>query len=208
MSFDGRQESLKQVQSGEHRLRLWACTTLVPVHRAGNTLNCSWPSGMAILCHWERSNPHDPQAVRVCTLDGTDLGFIPQHLTQRFIFDTTFGRVDRVVGPGPQAGGLLGCRVTPCIPAAAAVVSDQIWQLCPCLAHQVTHTCPETACAKSGIQLAASCVHATQNRTSCCACRTCQPLTPQQTFRQCNHAGRCACRQTCRSCGLQLSHPL
>ena len=188
--------------------QLWGCAPLVPVHTASN---CSWRSGTAILCHWERSNVHDPQAVQVCTLDGTDLGFIPKHLTQRFISDTTFGRVDRIVGPGPQAGGLLGCRVShpllyhctccSCIPYLAALAVNT------CPVYQVTHTCPGSGTKGQASPEAASCIHAIQNRLSCCAC-VLAPLTTQQTPRQCimlagapvaRHAPAAACSLPTRS---------
>lgn len=48
-------------------------------------------------------NIYDPNAIRVRTLSGADLGFVPKELTVRFPYDTTFGHI-HYVGQVPESG--------------------------------------------------------------------------------------------------------
>lgn len=58
----------------------------------------------------EPDNPYDSNAVKVVTLDGLDLGYVPRTETAKFQFKTTFGHV---ISVGPAAdSGLSGVLVS------------------------------------------------------------------------------------------------
>ncbi|GAB5370396.1 hypothetical protein AAMO2058_001489300 [Amorphochlora amoebiformis] len=81
VSFDGRQEVLKSLLPGE-----------------------------VVTLEHEPNNPFDSAAVAVRTLNGTQLGYVPRGLTQRFKQSSmSFGVVESV-GANPE--GLLGLRVS------------------------------------------------------------------------------------------------
>ncbi|KAK9816032.1 hypothetical protein WJX74_000596 [Apatococcus lobatus] len=87
ISFEGRQSLIPQLQEGR------------PVE-----------------FRHEPDNPYDSNAVKVLTLDGLDLGYVPRAETATFGFNTTFGHVISV-GPAADSGlsGVL-VRAWPTLP--------------------------------------------------------------------------------------------
>ena len=89
------------------------CPCAVTLHacmHGGRTLQCSKCSslhqcftGRPVELRHEPDNPYDTNAVKVLTLDGLDLGYVPRTETAKFQFKTTFGHVISV-GPAADSG--------------------------------------------------------------------------------------------------------
>ena len=61
------------------------------------------PAGRPLEFIQEPDNPYDSNAVKVLTLDGLDLGYVPRTETAKFQFRSTFGHVISV-GPAADSG--------------------------------------------------------------------------------------------------------
>ncbi|BDA42597.1 hypothetical protein COCOBI_03-4900 [Coccomyxa sp. Obi] len=57
----------------------------------------------ALMLQKDPSNEYDPNAIKVMTLSGSVLGFVPRELTGRFLYDTTFGHAYHI-GQVPDKG--------------------------------------------------------------------------------------------------------
>eukprot|EP00873_Tetraselmis_striata_P019383 jgi/Tetstr1/439647/TSEL_028068.t1 len=79
VSFEGRQEAVAALEAAQ---------------------------GVALVK--EPENPHDPHAVRVQTLGGRQLGYIPRDATHEILHDVSFGHV---VSAGQNAKGLYGASI-------------------------------------------------------------------------------------------------
>eukprot|EP00466_Bigelowiella_natans_P018819 jgi/Bigna1/81207/fgenesh1_pg.78_\ len=55
----------------------------------------------------EPTNPYDPDAIAVRTLNGTQIGYVPRALTSRFRHPIAFGRVESI---GKSPSGAWGCK--------------------------------------------------------------------------------------------------
>jgi hypothetical protein len=61
------------------------------------------PADQALMLQKEPDNEYDPNAIKVMTLSGSVLGYVPRDLTGHFPYDVTFGHAYHI-GQVPDKG--------------------------------------------------------------------------------------------------------
>ncbi len=118
VTFKGRQELVAKLQPGMFPLPWPAAPEHLPASRiechghAHRAFACTLPqvrvlsssaADQALMLQKDPSNEYDPNAIKVMTLSGSVLGFVPRELTSRFPYDTTFGHAYHI-GQVPDKG--------------------------------------------------------------------------------------------------------